>query len=170
MKIFSTHNKKGSSLLELLIYVAILSILILVMAQMTVTILRTHNSVKLAKDIESAGLSALERMTRDIHNANSINTASSTFSTNPGVLQLNLSGSPSVVKYYIATSTLRLNENGVYVGPLTSTNLTVSNLVFRQITTSNTKAVKIEFQVRGNFANASITKNFYTTAGLRGSF
>ncbi len=164
------HKKKGSSILELLIYVTILSVFMLVMSQMVVTILRTYNSVKLAKDIESAGLSALERMTRDIHNATSINTSVSTFGTNPGILQLNQNASTTVVKFYVATSTLRLNENGLYVGPLTPSGVTVSNLVFRQITTSNTKAVKIEFQVRGNFANASITKNFYTTAGLRGSF
>ncbi len=168
--LFLKNSRRGATLMEMLVYLAILTIFVLSMAEMTITISQTFRAVKVAKDVESAAVSAMERMTRDVRSATSINTASSTLSSSPGVLQLNESSAPTVVKFYTSSGSLLVDESGVYIGPLIPDDVSVTNLVFTQITTANTKAVKIELQLQSNFAGVTTTKNFYSTVGLRQSF
>ncbi len=73
-------------------------------------------------------------MTREIRNAVSVNTTQSILaSSTVGVLTLNTldgSGNPQTIRFYVATSTTRavsIDTNGVYVGPLTLSGVTVNN-------------------------------------------
>ena len=147
--------KKGFSLVEMIVYVALLAVIFIVVVNSLMAIMSSYNSIKSAKDIENSAMLGLDRMERDIKNATSI-TAIST-STDPNSITLDTG-----VQFYVATGTLSVNENGVYSGPLSVSGVTVTSLLFYPITTANSKAVRIQMTING--------KNFYDTAVMRGSY
>ena len=62
-----------------------------------------------------------------------------------------------------------MKEGGVDKGFLVSKSTTVTNLVFRQITTANSKAIKIEMSLYDTHGVLSRDAVFYDTIVLRGS-
>lgn len=176
MKRFSlkTEKKVGSTLIEMLVYLAILLVLLAAMINMTLIVSRTYRSLKVSKNIEAAAGVAFERMTREIRGAISINTANSIFDTNPGVLVLNTtdpsSGAAMTVKFYVRDGKLQIDEQGINIGALTPLNTTITNLVFRHIPVSKSVGVKIEVTIQSSLAEVSAAGNFYDTAELRRSF
>ena len=80
--------KKGFTILETIIYIAILGVVIFAIFQSVTTTLVTHKSIKLSQTLESSGAVSLERILREIRNASSVDTAGSSFDVSPGVLKL----------------------------------------------------------------------------------
>jgi hypothetical protein len=94
----------------------------------------------------------MERITRDIQNAVSIDYINSTFGVHPGRLTLNVktaSGTASVIEYYASSSQLRIKENGVDLGTLTTGHATLESLIFRAIQSGQVRGVKIELLIHG---------------------
>jgi hypothetical protein len=125
--------------------------------------------------IESSAVASVSRMMTEIRNAESVD-PSSTFGTNlvgtSGYLRLNTGvATPALVKFYVnGSSSLAVDEDGVYSGPLTSTDARVKSLIFRSISTANSQAVKIELEIESGSSTNYKSKKFYDTAILRGSY
>lgn len=156
--------------MEMLVYIAMLVALLAVMVQMTVTISKTHRSTKVSKNIESAAVSAMERITRDTRNAIRIDMATSTLSSNPGAVGLVFTGTPSAVRFYSLNNRIYINEDSVNIGALTPEGVTVTNLVFRKISSGTLEALKVEMTIQGTLGDVTRTKNFYSTVVLRGTY
>ncbi len=168
-----SSSERGASLAEMLVYISILVILLAVMTRTAVTLSAGYRSLKASQNIESAAISSMERMTRDIRGASSVNAASSSLGSSPGALSLAMtdaSGNPKAERFYLSGGILRLDENGAYSGPLTPAGTTVTSLVFRQISTQKSKGIKIEMTIAAFQGKATTTRNFYDTAELRMSF
>lgn len=160
---------RGFSLVEAVIYVGLLTLVMVSVVGMLVGMTRSYRYLKLSREMQSSAVSSLDRMVRDIRNANSVNVAQSTLNTSPGVLVLNTTTSTSSVqtlKFYVSSGVLRIMQDGGDIGPLTLSNSTVTNLVFRQISTGESQAVKIEMTLLTGTRSA----NFYATAVLRDSY
>jgi len=170
----TTHDKFGFTLVETLVYLGLAVILLSGIVQAIVTLTAAYRNVKTARDIESSAIAVMDRIVRDTRDATSINTAQSTFNLNPGILYLNTYNASSTAitdKYYVANQRVMLSENGVLLGPLTSADVAVSSLIFRSYSTSTSNAVKIELTLTSaSTSRVYITKNFYGTAVLRGSY
>ncbi len=165
--------KRGFSLIEMLFYVVILSFSLLAVLQTLMVLTRSYGILKSVQSIEQESAFSLERLVREVRNANAIDDAGSTFSTTPGKLLLNstdVSGSARTVEFSVVNGKLSLKENGVVTGVLTSSSTAVTNLVFRKITTARSKGVKIEMTLTSGSGPSSRTENFYTTAVLRDSY
>ena len=157
-------GKKGLSLVEMLFYIAMMVLLLDVLVRMSGAMLSAYRDIKVSKNIESAAVSAMERMTRDIRNA-SASTATSTSAE----VTLTESSAPTSVRFYVSGGTLKVDESAVYAGPLTPAGVTLTSLVFRQITTAKSQGVKIEMTLSETLGSISHTRNFYDTVELRGS-
>lgn len=157
-------------MIEMLIYIVIMTIMLSVIFGVIVVFVRSNNRIKESKNIENSAISALERITREIHDAKDVEMSQSSFGSNPGILVLNTtdtSGNPRLVRFSVDSGVLRLSENGVDNGPLTLGKVKITNLIFRFISTSNSKAVKIELTLEGNVGSETKTESFYDTAILR---
>lgn len=168
------HNSaRGFSLLETLFYVAILALSLLAVMQTLAVVTRSYAVFRAAGRIERDAALSLERMMREIRDANDIAAAGSAFGAHPGRLLLNTTtaaGAARAVEFYVNSGALSLKEDGVISGPLTSGNTTVSNLVFRNIATARSKGVKIEMTISSGSGAAARSENFYATAVLRNSY
>jgi len=166
MKLIRLQNKKGFTLLEMVFYVALFSVISLILVQAIITMVASFRETQITADINQTN-QVLERVSREIRQAISINTISA---TNLKLNTTDSSGNPATITFTISGTNLELRQNDVLIGNLNSTNLKVTALTFTQITTSNSSAVKIGITVTSNRYGSLRTANFYDTLVLRGSY
>ena len=165
--------KRGFSLVEMLFYVAILSIALVAVMQTIIVVTRSYGTLRTAQRIEQEAAISMERIVREVRDASGIDGVGSVLGSHPGELLLDttdVSGTPRTVEFYLDSGKLSLKENGVVTGLLTSPKVTISNLVFREITTTNSKGVKIEMTMQAGSGPSARTETFYGTAVLRDSY
>lgn len=166
-------EQKGVSLVEILIYVAILTLFLILIVNMIRSFTDTYRKMRSAQNIELSAETAMERLTRATRDSSSIDTVNSTFDASPGILTLNTTddeGLAVTVQFLLVGQELHIKESGIDVGPLTPDSARVTNLVFRQITSTQSKAVKIEMTIESGEGDSYASKPFYSTVVLRGSY
>ncbi len=172
MNNFFKKRNKGDSLIEMLIYVVLFTIFSIVFINSVMIMTKTYTRIRGNNAILDSSTSSMNRITSEIRNAVSVDSAHSTLDASPGVLTLNTTdsnGNAKVVKFDVSNGAVRLTENSVVTGNITSSNVTVTNLVFRLITTIHGYAIKVEMTLRDNKITTH-TENFYDTSILRGAY
>ena len=165
------HCSSGVSLLEMIIYVAILSAVTVLVVGSMLALARSYHSLAISRDINNSATIALDRISREIRSAKSINIAASTLESHPGQLVLNTkdnAGQDTTIDFYLESGVLKVREGGIERGSLTKQKLLVTNLVFRRIASTSIEAVKIELTLEGSSGPRTKQKTFYTSALLRG--
>ncbi|GEM_PF-216145 len=167
------YSCAGFSLVEAIIYIGLLILILVAVVNMILLMGRSYTYLKLSRHIQTSAVTALDRMVRDIRNAQSVDVGQSTLGTSPGILTLNTTtstGTPQTLQFYVSGGTLRLKQNGGDVGPLTLPDVTVGGLIFRRITTGISQAVKIDLTLQTGVGSSVHSANFYGTAILRDSY
>ncbi len=156
--------------MEMVIYITVLSIVTVVIANTLVSFSRSYRDLLALQVVDHSGIDAMEKMTRDIRAATSIDIANSTFGSNPGVLTIvrTTNNISTTTKFYIQNSILKADVNGSYFGPLSSSGATVTNLVFSKIDSAISKAIKIDMTVSATVGTATKTKSYHSTVILKG--
>lgn len=154
----------------MIIYLSILTIVSVLMVNTVLMFTGSYRNLQAMRIVEHSATDAMERMTRDIRTASSVDQVHSTFGSNSGILTLvtTLNGVSTTTKYYLQNNIIQMNVNGAYWGPLSSSNATVISLVFSISTSSVSEAVKIDMTVQG--VSGNVTKNgvYHSTVVLRG--
>jgi len=151
-------------------------ILVLLVAATIGTLLSLSSIYRNLRSLEAVNESAqssLERIVRESRGATSIDTLQSTLGTSPGDLFLNTldqNGATTTVEFFLTGKTIHIKEAGADIGPLTASNVLVTNLVFRRIATTTSQAVKVEMTLESGTSTNYVSKNFYSSAVLRGSY
>ncbi|HCB35204.1 MAG: hypothetical protein A2W52_02100 [Candidatus Taylorbacteria bacterium RIFCSPHIGHO2_02_49_25] len=168
------HNSShGFSLVEVLLYVIILSFALLALLQTLLVITNSYRALKNTERLEQDAIVALERFFREARDGYALDDAGSIYNAYPGKLLIrstDVNGLPKTVEFYLDAGKLSVKENGVVAGLLTSPGASVSNLVFRKISTVRSRGVKIEMTIVSGTSTAARTGNFYATAVLRDSY
>ncbi len=166
------HNR-GFSLVETIVYLALFVMLSVVVIHALVTTVKLFVEIRTNRDFVDSGYIAMERMTREIRGATSVDTVNSTLGTSPGVLQLNTTddaGVAKTVKFVTSGGVLQLYENGTLSGALIGQNSTVTSLTFTQITTTKSKAVKVHLTIEDTRNSRNPTESFQDTIIMRRSY
>lgn len=159
-------NSGGYTVVELLFYMSIFVILVLVVINAMIIMTKSFRETTIHAQLISTN-SIMERMSREIRQALSINSISATD------LVLNtkdLAGAAKTVEFVLSGSNINFLENSVSTGNLNSSNIAVSSLSFTQITTTAGKAVKISMTLNSTKDTLGRNVDFYNTIGLRGSY
>lgn len=174
MSIFSSASlstsKRGMSLLELLLYVAILSGLMVIVSDAFISLSKGRGQAEARSEINSAIRFVAERIKQDVKNASAI--SAPVLGAPATTLSMTVSGVPVV--YDVLSGVLRRTENSitasttgsfVYVAVPTFTRLENYNLVLKATTTAIQTSMTFSY-------NASSTDWVYsdtlrTTATLR---
>ena len=165
-------NKKGFSLMEMLIYIAILVLIMIVVLNILFNIISSQKKFKSARSVENSAAYTLERINRELRNAQSIDTLNSTFGSNPGSLKLiglDSNGNQRTVEFFVSSSTVHIKENGIDLGRLTQADGKVTNLVFTHITNTHSDSVRTVIRIESGTSTNYRSENFYSTTILRGS-
>ncbi|MDP6387975.1 MAG: type II secretion system protein [Candidatus Pacebacteria bacterium] len=163
------HSKKaGFSLIELLVYIAIIAAMMTLVINILLSSSKSYNDLKLSRNINNSAITSLERMTREIKASDYIDISNSVFDANPG--RLTVKNATTTSEFYLDGNTLKVKENGIHAGALTHNEASVDNLVFRTADNGTSKGVKIEMTLSSSYRNLSKTKKFYSFGVLRNSY
>ena len=161
-------NKKGFTLIEMLIYVGLMAVITLVIAQSLIVVLRSNRTSFAEINIRNAGYSAMEEILRQIYLSETVDQAGD------GVLEMKQNSGKNVVKFLVSPDlVLNLYEGSstpILVGPLTSKGVLVKNLIFTKIDTGKSLAIKIQMELETSVDNQIKDEWFNSTAILRGSY
>lgn len=156
------HNQ-GFSLVEMLIYLAILTIIFVVVVNTILSFTGSYKTLTAQRNVENAAIGAMERMTRDIREATQIDSLGSSDITVSSIL----SGLSTTTRFIVESGKLNLYVNGSLVGPLTVGSTTVTNLTFTQLSGGYNGGVKIDLTLQSIVGQATVIKSYHSTVILR---
>ncbi len=165
--------KKGFSLVEMLIYLAILVTVLGAVMYSLAGMTKWHRDIQASRNLDLSATAILDRMVLEIRNANAVDSVNSTFNTHPGRLTISgvdSGGSARIIEFFIQGTSLHVKENGTDQGPLSLSTVVVENFVVRSLTGGATSAVRIELRLSSSAQGFTKTANFYTTVILRGTY
>ncbi|MFH1455081.1 MAG: prepilin-type N-terminal cleavage/methylation domain-containing protein [bacterium] len=165
---FNKKDNFGFTLVEMLIYVALMTLITLVIVQALIVVLKSNRGSFAEVNLRNSGYSAMEGMLREIYSSESIDQVSG------GILQMKQNSGANIVKFATSSSSVLNFYEGagtpILVGPLTSKNILVKSLIFTQINTGKSLAVRIQMKLETTVNEQTKGEWFYGTAILRGSY
>jgi prepilin-type N-terminal cleavage/methylation domain-containing protein len=163
------RSRHGFSLIEMLIYIAVLSVIFIVVVNTVLSFTGSYRKFTAERLLDRSATDALERLTRDIRGATTIDVLNSTFGNATDTLTLiSTSGSISTTtKFYISSNNLRVNINGTYFGPLTVSNVSVTTFTLKKLSSTNSTAIKIDLTVQATNGALVINKNYHSTVVIK---
>lgn len=162
--------KKGYSLVESLIYIAVFIIISSVIVSLIILILDLNRQALLISSLNRDAVSSLETITREIRSAKSVDISNSVFSTSSGSLQLNTidnANQSQLVKFYLNFGIIKMNKDSIYFGPLSSSNVVVNSLIFNLSTSTEQSLIKIQLSLRATSGKYTKEETFYSSVRLR---
>ncbi len=156
------NKKNGYSVIEILVYLAIFTSISALVINLFITILSSLNVTNANRRLVEAGQISMDRISREIRQAQSIDASSTSDS-------LILNGD-NLINFRKENNELNLYKNGSLEGSLISDDVSVINLVFRPISTVESQAVKIEMNISYSKGGYTKSENFYNTIVLRGGY
>jgi len=173
MHIQLTHAQKGGyTLLETIIAMSILSLVLVVAVSTLSVFVRSYQSIQAVSRINSSATVALERITREIRRASSIDYINTTLNTHPGRLVLNsvYNGSITTIDFYFDNGVLKMKRGGVEIGALTRKNVTVDNLIFYISSGALSSIIRTDIDFTTTARGATTSATFYSSTVLRGAY
>ncbi len=168
-KINKLMNKtKGFTLVESLIYVFLASLLLVVLFTLLLNFMRVFITFRAERMVTHSATVAIDRLFKEIRQADEIDASNSIFATNPGYLALD-QNQLNPTSFYLTDGVLMMQDNSGSEVSLTDQAVTATNLIFHQINTTRSQAVRFELTLRDNQSSPRYY-NFYGTAVLRGSY
>ncbi len=173
--------KKGAgfTLIEVLIYIAVLVIIITAVSAFFLWGIRSNTKAKVMRETLDNSTRAMETLTREIKEAKSIYTPTSVFDSHPGgqlSLETNkylpVGESTTYIDFYLCGTQLCLKKESQDPIALTSDKVEVSNLVFSRIITNEIPSVQVSLNVDYKDSTGrpeyQASVNLISTVSLRG--
>ena len=143
IKQIDSHNHtKGFTLIETLIYVALIGGAIVSFITFIISISNSRNKVYVKQEVQANARIALNLINQTIKSANDVNVASSTFAIDPGILSLSMDDAgenPTIINLNENDGVLQIKKGNNPVIAVTSDEVKIINLVFTNLTGDNAK-------------------------------
>jgi len=148
------NKQKSFTLIEVLIYIAVLAIIILAVSAFFLWAIRSNVKTKAMREVLDNARRAMEIMTYEIREAKSVYTPTSIFDSHPGQLSLEIKRylpageTITYIDFYLCGSQLCLKKESQNPIALTSDRVEISSLIFSQVaTTSTIPSIQINLKV-----------------------
>lgn len=162
----ASNVNPGFTLVELLIYMGLLTVLVLMFTDIFITIIDNQLGSKNTSSVADDGRYIYSRFIYDIKRASQV-TEPSAFGSSSATLRLVIDGQNYTYSQQ-SNNLLVTDPNGSYV--LNGEGSSITNLLFTKVGTPSAKdTVKLNLTITGNVATRGILDQqiFQTTAGLR---
>lgn len=163
--------------MEILVYIAVLSIVVVAIVSFVLWSLRSNTKAKVMREVLDNARRAMEIITYEIKEARSIYSPTSIFDSHPGQLSLETSKylpeeeRTSYIDFYLCNNRLCFKKESQDPIVLTTDNVEVSNLVFTKITTGDISSIqidlKIDYENPANRPEYQASVNLKSTTSLR---
>ena len=160
------QNKKGFTMVELLLYMSLLTILLIVLTTLFVQILDVRLESEADSSTSSEGQFIMSRLAYDIGRADAV-LIPTVLGDQTNSLQLTISGIN--YNYVINSNNLTLTD-AIGTEKLNTTDTRISNLTFTRLgNTSGKNTIRLQYAITSSVSRISgrQVENFQTTIGLR---
>ena len=160
----NTKNRKGFTLLELLIYVTIFSIISVVLVNVFISLSRADGQSSAKSEVDSAIRFSNELLRQDIKNASIISVPASGSSST-----LTLTRNAVTIVYDISNGILRRKEGNNNPVNLTDASIIVSTPTFARIENTNTvfNTTNVSIKINMTFSYNSTSADWVYTTSLQ---
>ncbi len=166
------RSQKGFTLVELILYVSICSILLLTISSFLSFLLGARVRSQAITEVNQQGFQVMSLITQTIRNGRSIQvpsigTSSSTLSITTGNALLN------PIVFSLSSTTVQITEGSKTAVPLINSRVRLSSLTFQNVSSSSSveKIIRISYTIdyvnQGGGSEYSFTKSFNGSATLR---
>ena len=171
MKENRTNSKKvnGFSLVEMLIYVALLGVVLAVIAGSLLIISQSQERVSASRAIDRSATFVLDRVLREVRMSSFVNTDESVFGESESVLVVVREDGGSSVRFSVEDGELSVEMDGETLR-LTHRDVEVDRFFVEHIETEHTEGVRVELDLRRPYRDGEVEQSFYGTALSRGSY
>jgi type II secretory pathway pseudopilin PulG len=165
--------QKGITLIELILYIAISSFMLLVIFLFSSQIFEARIKGQTIVEVEQQGDWVVQTITQAIRNSVSpVN--SPTIGSSGGALILTMvDGTKNPTIFALTSGLVTITENGNFVVPLTNSNIIISNLLFQNVSKPGTNG-SIKFSFDATYKNLegaryeyNYSKTFYGSGTIR---
>lgn len=171
----NSDRSGGFTLIEILIYIAIMGVIVTGFITFSISISNTRNKTFVVQEVHSNSRTALNLISQRIRSSTGINSASSTFGADPGVLSLSMAASfrdPTVIDLDQNDGVLRIGEATSSPVAITTDKVKITNLVFTNLTPSGEReSIRVEITVEYKDSSGDIiftySQNSQTTVSVR---
>ncbi|PLX28388.1 hypothetical protein C0581_02565 [Candidatus Parcubacteria bacterium] len=135
-------RNKGFTLVEALIYLAIIGGVIGAFVSFSLSVSQSRGKTYVVQEVQANSRLALDTITQTIQSASGINISSSTFDIDPGILSLQMSSStlnPTVISLSQDDGVLQMTEGVESPVFFTSNEVRISNLQFIRLNQGNNR-------------------------------
>lgn len=168
MRFYPSTVQHGFSLVEMLVYLALLILISVVAVSSLFNLTDTLTRYRAEKVLTVQSRAMLERMVADVRNATAVDTVSSTFDVSPGTLVLDYIGAS--ITYTLASGDVTVALDTNPSSPLNGGDVTVDSLAFTYYDNMTTELVRISMTATAVVGDTTVTETFTTSAVLRGSY
>lgn len=169
LRIFKNN---GFSLVEVVIYVALLAVLLIGVTGSLLAVSKTSRELAASQSLQNEGSSVMDRLTREIREAEAVSGGS--FDSHPGQLILSTEGLSGGSLESLTIGVDEADNLYLKIGSAATSTLTgrteVRSFVARQITASSVEAVRLELVLGTRPGLVDKTINLYNTVILRASY
>jgi len=138
-------NKKGFTLIELVLYVGVTSIMLLVIVVFLANLLQSRIKNQTIAEVEQQGIQVMQIITQTTRNAENI--TAPLIGTSASSLTLDvLAGANDPTVFDLFEGTVRIAEGNSSAVSLTNSRVVVSNLIFQNLSRADTSGIiRIQF-------------------------
>ncbi len=139
--------RKGFTLVELLLYVAIVSLMVSTIVYFSITILEARVKNQTIAEVEQQGVQVMQIIAQTVRNSTDINAPAQ--GTSAATLSMNTyTGSNNPTIFDVSGGVIRMKEGSGSPVPLTNSRVTVSGLTFQNLSRANTPGViRVQFTI-----------------------
>ena len=159
-------NNKGFTLMEVLVYVAVLTIIILAVSSFFLWAIRSNTKTKALRETLDNTRRVMEIMTYEIKEAKSIYTPTTT-STQLSLETTHYSPEgekTSYIDFYLCDTQLCLKKESQDPITLTSDSVEINNLLFRRIVSGESPSIQIDLTI--NYKNPQGRPEYQASVNL----
>ncbi|MBX4215438.1 hypothetical protein KW797_00585 [Candidatus Parcubacteria bacterium] len=156
--------------MEIVVYSAIVAAMSVLVVRAILSLTKVSAEIKSYTDLSRAGAVAMERLTKEIRFASSVDFPGSAFSD--GRLMLNTTdaaGAPKKVEFRLGGGSIDVTDGGIAKGTLTGSSTEVSSLIFVFSTTTRGGLIKVNL-VLSDLRTPPRIERFYGSAVMRGAY
>lgn len=165
------QKKRGFTLIELILYVALVSLLLVALSGVVGMVLSARVKGQSIAEVEQQGLQAMHRITDTLRNAQGVTSPGAGASASSVTVDvLTIANDPTI--FNLSSGILQMQEGTTPAVALTNSRVVVSSLTFQNLSQPSTPgSVRIQFTVTYNNntgrAEYAVSKTFVGTASLR---
>lgn len=170
----SYTTQRGLTLIELLLYISIFTIVLLSLVTFMLEMNDAIHELQIAEDINETARFALERITREVKQADNVHVTGSVLGIATSTLMLNTkdaSDNDTVIVFYVDSEgrIVLEHENGD-IEILSRSSVEVEQLVFHRFLSLRSQAIRATLQLSATVGDSTKTQTFYGSSVLRGSY